>query len=290
MSRQRIFVPGFWASKKIKRLYREHGADAVLFYWGLNSHADDEGRGYNDLDWFELKMPFMATKFSAELVTNWLQTGNKLELIQLYKNENSFYFIPDWFEKQKIPKPFPSEISLPPKEFTEKFPNYFLELQAQLNKILQRFTKDKRVTNQLRTSSCMKLKEVKLKEVKLKEVKGVAKTPDKNAAFFIILKADEGIFNIYQDDLAQWKELFPSIDLEYHIKKIVQWNNVDCVDKRKTARGIRKHITGWLAKEQEASKKQENPKKQSAFDKEAEENNALIKQQMKDYGVTGKNL
>lgn len=190
MSRQRIFVPGFWASKKIKRLYREYGADAVLFYWGLNSHADDEGRGYNDLDWFELKMPFMAAKFSNELVTNWLQTSDELSLIKLY-GEKKYYFVPDWFEKQKIPKPFPSEILLPPKEFTKEFPNYFLELRAQLSKILQRFIKEKRVTNQLRTSlklvtnqlrtsSCMKLKEVKGKEVKGKEVK---KTVEGNIDF-----------------------------------------------------------------------------------------------------------
>lgn len=154
MPRQRIFNPNFWKSKNLKKLYRKHGAESVLFYWGLVSNSDDEGRGYCDFDWFEMMMPLL--KLDEELVNNWLLTINELVLAVIYRNQNctkTYFFIPDWFCKQKIPKPYPSEIPLPDVEFFTEFQDYYQSLLAVYEQINQRFAKEERpIPNRLRTS------------------------------------------------------------------------------------------------------------------------------------------
>ena len=64
-----------------------------------------------------------------------------------------------------------------------------------------------------------------------------------------LIKRD-GEFHIREPDLAEWQDTFPRVDVPVALKRIRQWS-VDNPDKRKTKKGIRKHITGWLAKAQD---------------------------------------
>jgi len=57
-------------------------------------------------------------------------------------------------------------------------------------------------------------------------------------------------FEIFQEDVDQWKESFPAVDVLQTLRTIRQWN-IDNPTRRKTIRGIRKHISGWLAREQD---------------------------------------
>jgi hypothetical protein len=58
------------------------------------------------------------------------------------------------------------------------------------------------------------------------------------------------IFLVTQEDIDQWQDTFPAVDVKHAIGLVRQWN-LDNPTKRKTPKGIRKHITTWLSKEQD---------------------------------------
>jgi hypothetical protein len=58
-----------------------------------------------------------------------------------------------------------------------------------------------------------------------------------------------GEFPITETYIEEWQSTFPGIDVRQHLRVIRQWN-VDNPTRRKTQSEIRKHITSWLAKEQ----------------------------------------
>ena len=65
----------------------------------------------------------------------------------------------------------------------------------------------------------------------------------------IPLVKKDGEFEIHQDDIDEWQEDFPAVDVLQTVKIIRQWNIAN-PKKRKTATGIKQHITSWLAREQ----------------------------------------
>lgn len=67
-----------------------------------------------------------------------------------------------------------------------------------------------------------------------------------------LIKKD-GEFEITQKDIDGWQETFPGMDVLPCIRFIRQWN-IDTPDRRKTRRGIRKHISGWLARDNDKGK------------------------------------
>lgn len=56
-------------------------------------------------------------------------------------------------------------------------------------------------------------------------------------------------YPIYQTDVDGWQETFPAVDVAACLRLVRQWN-IDNSANRKTAKGIRRHITTWLTKEQ----------------------------------------
>ena len=56
-------------------------------------------------------------------------------------------------------------------------------------------------------------------------------------------------FAITEADIAEWQESFPGVDVHQALRHCLQWNR-DNPNRRKTRNGIRRHITGWLAKAQ----------------------------------------
>lgn len=57
-------------------------------------------------------------------------------------------------------------------------------------------------------------------------------------------------FQVTQDMVNEWIDAFPAVIIEQELKKIRQWN-LARPKQRKTRAGIMKHITNWLAKEQD---------------------------------------
>jgi hypothetical protein len=70
----------------------------------------------------------------------------------------------------------------------------------------------------------------------------------KNLLSIQLIKRD-GLFHVNEDDIEEWEEVFPGINVLACLKYIRTWNK-DNKKRRKTAVGIRRHITTWLEKEQ----------------------------------------
>lgn len=54
-------------------------------------------------------------------------------------------------------------------------------------------------------------------------------------------------FEVLMSKIDEWKESYPAVDVEQEVRKCRQWN-VDNPSRRKTARGVLKHVSAWLAR------------------------------------------
>lgn len=74
--------------------------------------------------------------------------------------------------------------------------------------------------------------------------------PPEEPSFLTIPLVDGSEHPIYERDIAEWEVTFPAVDVRHHLRRARQWN-LDNPRNRKTRAGIRKHLTGWLAREQD---------------------------------------
>jgi hypothetical protein len=58
---------------------------------------------------------------------------------------------------------------------------------------------------------------------------------------------------VTEADVTEWSAAFPGVDIPRELQKLRQWN-LSHPRQRKTSRGIRAHITGWLSKAQDRSR------------------------------------
>lgn len=56
-------------------------------------------------------------------------------------------------------------------------------------------------------------------------------------------------FEIFQNDIDEWQEAFPNVDILQQLRAIKIWCK-DNPQRRKTRKGARRFVTGWLDKEQ----------------------------------------
>ena len=61
---------------------------------------------------------------------------------------------------------------------------------------------------------------------------------------------DNSEYPITQPDIDSWAELYPAVDIMQELRKMKGWANANPT-KRKTAKGIKRFINSWLAKEQD---------------------------------------
>ena len=58
---------------------------------------------------------------------------------------------------------------------------------------------------------------------------------------------DGDMFATTEKDLAEWQSTYSGIDVRQELAVCAAWNKAN-PDKRKTARGIRRHINSWLSR------------------------------------------
>ncbi len=73
--------------------------------------------------------------------------------------------------------------------------------------------------------------------------------PDRKKAISLILN-DKTEYWIFEDQIAEWKELFPAVDVMQELRKMRSWLDSN-QSRRKTKRGILRFVNGWLSKEQD---------------------------------------
>lgn len=72
--------------------------------------------------------------------------------------------------------------------------------------------------------------------------------PQESAIICIPLVSGED-YGVTQDDIEEWAAAYPAVDVLQQLRNMRQW----CLSnprKKKTARGIRRFITGWLERKQ----------------------------------------
>lgn len=69
------------------------------------------------------------------------------------------------------------------------------------------------------------------------------------------------LYPIYPADIDHWKKLYPSVDILKELRKMLGWLEANPT-RQKTAKGIKRFVAAWLAKEQDKAP----PKKNSSYD------------------------
>lgn len=82
--------------------------------------------------------------------------------------------------------------------------------------------------------------------------------------------------HVTEADVAQLEATFPAVDILHELRLIRQWN-MDNPTRRKTPRGVRQHISGWMAREQDRGL-QRGPGSKTPQTKTYEHNAAAISQ------------
>lgn len=96
-----------------------------------------------------------------------------------------------------------------------------------------------------------------------------SKAPDRFPVILLILN-DKTEHPVYQEDIDEWKEIYPSVDIIQELRKMKGWLDANPT-KRKTKRGIKRFINGWLSREQDkggrsTDKKNDSPKEEPYSD------------------------
>ena len=76
-----------------------------------------------------------------------------------------------------------------------------------------------------------------------------AKKPSSPVVISILLN-DKSEYQITEDDVAAWRELYQAVDIMQELRKMKGWADAN-PSKRKTRNGIKRFINGWLSKEQD---------------------------------------
>jgi hypothetical protein len=72
-------------------------------------------------------------------------------------------------------------------------------------------------------------------------------TPD---GIFSLPLVDGSLYPITRQQIDEWKSLYPAVDVEQEIRKMIGWLNAS-PDRRKTHKGILRFVNGWLSKTQD---------------------------------------
>lgn len=76
---------------------------------------------------------------------------------------------------------------------------------------------------------------------------------------------DNSEYNIFNTDVIDWCNLYPSVDIMQELRKMKGWLNAN-PKRRKTKSGIKRFINNWLSKEQDSYKPHdEQPKNKNGF-------------------------
>ena len=74
------------------------------------------------------------------------------------------------------------------------------------------------------------------------------KEPEPEAKYQLILN-DKTLFDVTQDMIDQWKTLYPAIDVDQEIRKMIGWCDAN-PKNRKTRSGAKRFINSWLSRAQ----------------------------------------
>lgn len=113
--------------------------------------------------------------------------------------------------------------------------------------------------NQLDTNGNHRLGKVRLGKVSLVKEKTLAQSDFPNPSLptdepiIEMILNDKSEYQIYEEQLKEWQELYPNVNVMQELRKMKGWLNSN-PKRRKTKSGIKRFITNWLSKEQDKPK------------------------------------
>jgi hypothetical protein len=267
MARGRMLNKSISYNKDVALLTNELGADAGLVFTWIIAHLDREGRFHGDEDVIKgTVFPRIAGILPA-IIRKTLARAAKLELVVWYEVDGEKYLYYPGFDRQQIgirkdreprsdfPSPdsgvavciheasgqLPDSCRQPSGNLTDEGSDQGSDIREgsdQIEDLAPSCSQDEHSTHDV-------------KERRIAEVSLVASTPEivSSAVLGIPLVNGEE-HKITQADVADWSRDFPAVDVMQELRKLRQWN-ISRPKNRKTARGIRAHITSWLSKAQD---------------------------------------
>lgn len=88
---------------------------------------------------------------------------------------------------------------------------------------------------------------------------------------------DKSFFDVSDEDVAKWNELYPAVDVMQELRKMAGWCESNTT-KRKTRRGVRAFITSWLARAQDRGGSQCNLRNTNQSLREASSSNPFLRE------------
>ena len=84
-------------------------------------------------------------------------------------------------------------------------------------------------------------------------VKNDRSVPKKTPSSFSIILNDGSFYNVSQEDIDEYKRLYPNVNIEQSLRNMAGWSNANTT-RRKTIRGVKRFISAWLMREQDSGK------------------------------------
>lgn len=216
----RILREGILSSARVDAL----SVAAELFYRRLHSKVDDYGRHESHPELLRTACyPLRVDKVKARHVVAWLAECEKSGLLVTYKVGSKTYLqLLDWRQQMRSPSRCPA----PDEQLIRKC----LADAHLVVGVVVGVSEDEGVD----------------------EIASSAKAPSAavngNAVAYIPLN-DGAEWGVSKDFVAELEKLFPAVNVPQTLNEIRAWNMAN-PQRRKTARGIKHHVTQWMAREQ----------------------------------------
>ena len=274
MARLRTIKPEFWTSEQIVSC----SIHARLLFIGMLNFCDDYG--IHPASYLRLKMEvFPNDQFSTEDIKQWVYELLEQKLIFEYEVDNSHYWmVTGWEKHQKVEKrttkyPFPPTLENKSGSAPRLLPEYSPTPPLTLHDREERRGEEKRREDINNISSEQKKESSSLCEIIEDEI-CIIKIPLVGGAEF----------SVTEKHMIEFKALFPSIDALKELRAMRGWA-IGNKTRRKTLRGILRHIMAWLSKAQDNLSKipQNSFSSFPKYETLAERNKKAVAEYLKDF-------
>lgn len=240
MSVQRFIYPSIWRCPELAEL----PPDAQLLFIGCFSTADDEGRRSADPALLKADIFPLRNDISPDSVRDLTRSCAEAGLIRVY-GAGKYLDLPNWdrYQKPKYKKPskIPEYAPDPPGTCPEPGPNpgQTRSMGLGLGLGLDRDGLGKKTSS----SSCAELPV------------GDSAPP----VFELTLSGGLEHYGIDQQTFDKWTNTYPGVDVMTELHKAEAWCDANPT-RRKTKRGAKRFLNGWLSRSQDRSRGKGEPR------------------------------
>ena len=245
MPRKRMISPEFWRDEEIGAW----SIEARLFYIGLWSFADDEGRLRAHPKLLKSQIFPYDEKINIEKLK--AEVSKK---VLWYKYAGQEYgYIKNFLKHQQINRPSKSQLPAPPKDIFEVFLENRTQNEGSQNirrtlgedspNTQRTLTPNTRIQNTIKQNT--ENYTIALNDTNVSNSEPMKKPEKVKINFDFSLRAWE---NITDEDVSIWEKAYPAVDITQELSKMADWLISNPEKKKKN---YRRFITNWLSRAQE---------------------------------------